>query len=416
MISLVIVAALLMLAATVLALFWPLLKQPVEHDEKPRGNVEIFRERLAELDAEREQGALDEANFQRLRLELEKNLLADTAQAPELDAPKQRRPRHVWLAGIASTLAVLVSLSLYLTLGRSDDYFKSLMISQQSVQQPAQQAAQLTEFKEKLTALEQSLEPTEAEIPKWHLLARSYLSLGEPDKAVRVFKKLLAFVPESHADLAAFRGHYAQALFLAADETVTPDVEQAIRAALALDDKETSALTLQGIQAFDAQDFSQAIAYWQDAKINARPEQIDNFLDPAIANAKAQAGIAPDSQPTATLTAGIDVMIDLAPELKNTLDGNLDVFVFAKKPPMPMPLAAVKLKVAELPKQIRLDDSASVMPQMKLSSASDVVISARVSQSGQAQAQPGDWVASEISASTTAVSEIVPLIINQRLP
>jgi cytochrome c-type biogenesis protein CcmH len=54
-----------------------------------------------------------------------------------------------------------------------------------------------------------------------------------------------------------------------------------------------------------------------------------------------------------------------------------------------MPLAAMRITASELPKQFTLDDTMA-MGSTKLSSASEVVVEARLSRTGNALAQPGD--------------------------
>ena len=54
-----------------------------------------------------------------------------------------------------------------------------------------------------------------------------------------------------------------------------------------------------------------------------------------------------------------------------------------------MPLAAMRIPASELPKEFTLDDAMG-MAGMKLSTASEVIVEARVSRSGNALAQPGD--------------------------
>jgi cytochrome c-type biogenesis protein CcmH len=55
-----------------------------------------------------------------------------------------------------------------------------------------------------------------------------------------------------------------------------------------------------------------------------------------------------------------------------------------------MPLAILRRQVKDLPISFTLDDSLAMGPGMGISSAKRVVVSARVSRSGQAMPQPGD--------------------------
>jgi cytochrome c-type biogenesis protein CcmH len=55
-----------------------------------------------------------------------------------------------------------------------------------------------------------------------------------------------------------------------------------------------------------------------------------------------------------------------------------------------MPLAILKRSAAELPLSFTLDDSMAMSPELKLSGFANVVISARISKSGDAMPQSGD--------------------------
>ena len=67
------------------------------------------------------------------------------------------------------------------------------------------------------------------------------------------------------------------------------------------------------------------------------------------------------------------------------------MFVFARAVQGPkMPLAILRLQVKDLPARFRLDDSLSMSPAARLSSAAEVIVGARVSKTGNAMPQPGD--------------------------
>ncbi len=56
-----------------------------------------------------------------------------------------------------------------------------------------------------------------------------------------------------------------------------------------------------------------------------------------------------------------------------------------------IPLAMARINAAKLPYSFRLDDTMSMTPNVRLSSAKSVVIGARISRKGDALAQPGDF-------------------------
>jgi cytochrome c-type biogenesis protein CcmH len=87
----------------------------------------------------------------------------------------------------------------------------------------------------------------------------------------------------------------------------------------------------------------------------------------------------------------LKVTVSLSPALANRAGPNDTVFVFARAVQGPrMPLAVTRKQVRDLPATVVLDDSSALSPAMKLSSASEVIVVARVSRSGDASAQPGD--------------------------
>lgn len=89
--------------------------------------------------------------------------------------------------------------------------------------------------------------------------------------------------------------------------------------------------------------------------------------------------------------AALQVEVSLAEPLWREADVNHSLFVYAKAASgPPMPLAVKRLKVADLPLTVILDDSLAMTPEMKLSNFPQVIVGARISPSGQATPQSGD--------------------------
>ncbi len=67
------------------------------------------------------------------------------------------------------------------------------------------------------------------------------------------------------------------------------------------------------------------------------------------------------------------------------------VFIFARPAEgSRMPLAVLRIRVADLPFRFRLDDSTSLPGGQKLSDATTVTLEARIAKAGMAQASSGD--------------------------
>ena len=80
----------------------------------------------------------------------------------------------------------------------------------------------------------------------------------------------------------------------------------------------------------------------------------------------------------------------MAPALATRAAPEDTLFVFARAPEgAGPPFAVVRAKVRELPLKFKLDDSMAMSPENKLSSAARVVVTARISKSGNVDAATG---------------------------
>ncbi len=400
----VIFAAMLLLA--VIIILWPLaaykgsqMSHPVVSQKQE--NINIFQERLAELENEQVQGNLEESSFLHLKTELEKTLLGDVQTEEVLVNNKSTQANSMnWLimVGIASLL-VISSLLTYQSLGASEQYEQYLAIANDPV--PAQQASNKAapDFASAVTALKAKLVENPEDIENWFLLANSYMAMDDYPQAAAVYKKMGSLIGEENPGYASVKAAYAQTLFQISGEQMTAEAQQALDEALRVDPEEPTALILQGLQAYQQQSYTQAIAAWEKAKIKGGKAQVQRFIEPAILEARKKMGesapvVAEKAQEKTAITsvASITVELDISPEFKAKLRPEERIFVFAKAK-MPMPLAAERLQVKDLPVTLVLDDTKAAMPTAKLSSAEFVDITARVALSGSPRAVKGDLYA-----------------------
>ena len=173
-----------------------------------------------------------------------------------------------------------------------------------------------------------------------------------------------------------------------ANSQFTQEVLSALDKAFAIDSSNPTVLGLKGIQAFEAQQWQLAITYWQEAQ-----QQMDQTsatakaLVAGIARAQKRLGIQPSEislSPQVEIRVSIDQSIAFNPEQS--------VFVaLVATSGAPMPLAARKLRAGDLPLSITLSNADAVMAGYNLSSVNQVKAIARLSQTGSATPQVGDW-------------------------
>jgi cytochrome c-type biogenesis protein CcmH len=137
-------------------------------------------------------------------------------------------------------------------------------------------------------------------------------------------------------------------------------------------------------------------------------------LSPAVAgNAPASAGAM--AKPESDGTERLSGRVVLAPELAAQVSPTDTVFIYANAAEGPrMPLAIIRTTVDKLPYDFVLDDSLAMNPQMKLSQVKSVMVRARISKTGNAMPQAGDFGAS-VGPVTPGSSEKLQLTIAKAL-
>jgi cytochrome c-type biogenesis protein CcmH len=122
----------------------------------------------------------------------------------------------------------------------------------------------------------------------------------------------------------------------------------------------------------------------------------------------------------AAAATALKVTVSPSPALAGKAAPDDVVFIFVRPASGPrMPLAIVRKQVRDLPVTVALDDSQGMNPQMKLSTAPEVIVVARVTKSGMADARDGDLegVSAPVASGTRAVSISIDRVLSgQKAP
>lgn len=366
-------AGLLLLAALSFLLI-PILRGRGRQQEEDRTalNVALYQERVAELAAQQAAGVLDEAQMAKGRDEAARELLADTEGAE----PTRQGHLGKGLPLLAALLVPLMALGLYLHFGAAD----KVELTREFAEAPRS----MEEMTARLERVVQA-QPDSAEAV--YFLGRAYMAEQRPADAARTFERAVALAGRQPELL----GQWAQALYFAADKKWGPQLQALTDEALKADPNEVTSLGLRGIAAFEGERYQEAIDYWK--RLLAQLPEGDASraaLQGGIDRAAERLGGSPGQAP-APVAARLKVRVALATALKDKVKPDDTVFIFARASNgPPMPLAAKRVTVAQLPIEVELSDADAMMPQMKLSDFAEVQLVARVSRAGQPT--HGEWI------------------------
>lgn len=341
------------------------------------------------------------------------------------DVPARRR----WYALFAAAAVPVVALGFYAWTGRpelaasppsrtpADDV--ATMHARAAMRSGGENGGDLDAAIEKLRA-RLAANPDDKE--GWRLLAQSYEFLGRTQEAAEANKHAgvaapdgdntqLAQSAEQHRRarefpeaIAAFaelarRGKlsadqwadYADALGGARGK-LDDEAGACIDAALRIDPAHAKALWLRASLQTQRKEYAAALITWQrltDVLPAGSPDT--RIIAANIAEARDKLSSQAASPATGTSPAVMRGSVRLDPRWKNSVAAGSVLFVFARAADeRGPPLAVLRTTVGTWPLAFELDDRDAMMPGRKLSDFTRVVLEARISRTGNAQAQPGD--------------------------
>lgn len=382
----------LLLAVAVLFFVVPLWRSKTSNNHVLRdaANLEIFRDQVAEMDADLRNGLLTPELYEQGKHELQARLLEEVKNIEGTNTASVRDPHKV-LAIMLAALLPLVAAGLYWKQGNP-----SALLPQ--VGHTAGDGFGTVNSEAALKALEDKVQKNPQDVQSLAELARSYYDQERYAEAVKAYTKLSTSTPND----AQMWTDFADALAMSNGQNLEGNPTILLDKALKLDPNNPKALALAGSAAMGRGAYPDAIKYWSnllkqmpadsdDAKMVASGiQQARTFM------AQLKGGKAMSAQPMAEekVAAGqerISGIVTLSDAMKAHASPDDTLFVLARAVSgPPMPLAVMRKQVKDLPLKFALDDSMAMSPQMKLSNFGQVEVVARISKSGNPMPQAGD--------------------------
>jgi cytochrome c-type biogenesis protein CcmH len=362
-------------------------------NDPAKANAAVYRDQMAELDREFVMGNLSYEELKTVRDELSQRLLADVGAEGLTDTSVPHTPhsrtasdavlwRKPWLSiGLLLFVVPVSSMLMYSVLG------EPAALDPMALTRGVDASAEVTPEKltEMVTALTRRLQDEPNSMEGWVMLGRVQRARGHFEESAEAYTKALAMSRDDNLSI-----ERAEVLAQKNGGRFVGEPWSIIQRVLTADPHHLNALFLAGSASYAEMNFSTALHYWERARKVVLADSPDApELDQAIAQARSKMGL-PAVAPRAA--SSISGRITLAKELQGLVAPTDTVFVYATAVTgSRMPVAIVRTTADKLPLDFVLDDTTAMNPSVKLSSMDEVTVRVRISKSGQATAQVGDY-------------------------
>jgi len=353
--------------------------------------ISIYEQRLVELQADLDNQRIDSQNHSEAIVELKRRLLNELSPEKSLNS---RGDNRIFALTGAAFLIALAGIFYAMTGSQQQiaawhDAMDNLAdYGQRAVMQKGEPLTK-NELQAFALALRTKLSQSGDDEVAWMLLGRVAIMLNEFDMAKQSFDKALSMNPDNMQALVS----YSQVLLLeGSDENMTRAAGM-LSKVLQAQPNNLDAISLLALIAFERKDWIQAKAAFEvllasmdesDTRYAMISERISE-IDGQIAQ---QSELNSHEQ---HVVQGIQVTVKIDEQLADKQPNNGILFVFAKAAKgSPMPLAVVKLTDYSFPITVELSDANAMMAGLNLSSASEIIISARISNDDSVMPSTGE--------------------------
>ena len=257
-------------AAFLLPPLWLGLRRNETKASRKEANLAVFRDQLSELERERTEGTLADADFDQARRELQRRLLEEVAPEAE-EAGKATYGPSRKMAIVLLLLLPVLALAAYGILGNP-----KALDPAQTAAAPKMTAEQISG---RVARLAERMQANPDDMQGWLMLARSYKTMGRYEEAAAAYAKAEKVIDDDPELLAS----YAETIAMASGNGLKGKPSQLIARALKIDPQHPHSLFLAGAAAMGAGDNRKGIAYWEALLPQVEPgSELDQMLRSGI--------------------------------------------------------------------------------------------------------------------------------------
>ena len=389
-----------------------------ESSDRRQENIEVAKQRLAELKQRESTGEVDPVDAAQIREEIETELYRDVHNLTDSAETVANSSTGAvkWVAIAVSIFVPLGAGGLYLLVGEPSGVSIKPAPGVAAVQESEQEGVDAQDLEQLTQRLMTHLATNTNDALGWSTLGQLFVAQQRYAEAAGAYKK----VRELQGDSAEYLVREADARAMANDGVLQGQPEALILAALEIEPDNTGGLWLAGLAAGERGEVEVAMEYWQRAEKTTDNEEMLNQLRQLIEVGTAElarVGQSASGEGDQTAAPVIKVQVSIESSILSQIDPDDTVFIIARAfNGPPAPLAAVKRQVKDLPISLDLDDSLAMLPNLNISSFEQVLVIARVSRSGTAQSQSGDFFGQSEPVRPGVDHAVVEIVISEQVP
>ncbi len=263
-----------------------------------------------------------------------------------------------------------------------------------------------------ITSLEDRLRREPNDLEGWLLLGRAYVQLREYPAARQAYLAAIELDTGTEAKLGL-----AEAEILIDRNNMMGDAGLLIEEVLRIEPDNPKALFYGGMAAMARNDIDAVEERWRRLLALSPPPNVRQMIEEQLAALGAtdlDAETTPMASSSGVEKGAISVQVSVSDDLSSRINPGAVLFLVAREPDRPgPPIAVVRQSAENLPRLIRISDANAMLPGRSISALERVQLIARISNSGEPIAQPGDISGERILETSMAISDTVIIDMNQ---